>query len=234
MSNNRKPVYLLAGGSSSIKPGRPDPLIQAALRQSGVDNPSVAYIGAASNDNASFLTMISRLLRKAGASQVRLAPLCGRRADPKEARDVISACDLVFMSGGDVEAGIEVLRTAGIIEFLQDQYQEGKPFFGASAGSIMLADSWVRWRDSDDDSGAELFPCLGIARICCDTHGEEDLWEELRVLTGLIPDETVTYGIPSGTALVSNPDGSVQAVNGEVHRFIRRGGIVRQIESIRD
>jgi cyanophycinase-like exopeptidase len=232
MTDDRKPVYLLSGGPSSITPGRPDPLIQAALRQSGINSPSVAYVGAASNDNASFLAMISGLLRKAGARQVRLVPLCGRRADPEEARDVIISSDLVFMSGGDVEAGMEILRKTGMISFLCDRYQEGKPFFGASAGGIMLAKSWVRWRDPDDDSSVELFPCLGFAQVFCDTHGEEDLWEELRALTRLVPDGTVTYGIPSGTALVSNPDGSVHSAGGDVHRFIRKGDIVSRIEPI--
>ncbi len=229
-----KPVYLLAGGRSSITRRGPDPLLQSALKQAETDHPSVAYVGAASNENPVFRATIARLLRKAGAQDVKLAPLCGRRSDPQEAMRVIDSCNIVFMSGGDVEAGMQVLAQTGMIDFLQDQYRKGKPFFGSSAGSIMLAKAWVRWRDPNADSSVELFPCLGIAPVYCDTHGEEDDWEELRVLTRLIPAGTVGYGIPSGAALIANPDGSVLALGGEVHRFICTEDRVSQVQPIRD
>jgi len=46
----------------------------------------------------------------------------------------------------------------------------------------MLSKEWIRWRDPDDDATAEFFPCLGIAPLICDTHGEQDGWEELQAL----------------------------------------------------
>ncbi len=97
----------------------------------------------------------------------------------------------------------------------------------------MLAKSWVRWRDADDDSSAELFPCLGIASVYCDTHGEDARWEELHVLTRLIPPGTIGYGIASGTALIANPDGSVQAMGGDVSRFVRTHNGVDEIDPLR-
>ena len=234
MTGECKPVYLLAGGRSSVTRRGPDPYLQGVLKQAGNENPIVAYVGAASNDNPEFRAMMARLLRNAGAQDVRLAPLCGRRADPKEAMRVIDSCNIVFMSGGDVEAGMHVLAKTGMADFLRDQYRKGKPFFGSSAGSILLAKAWVRWRDPNADSSAELFPCLGIAQVYCDTHGEDDDWEELRVLVRLMPSETLGYGIPSGTALIANPDGSVLALGGDVHRFIRAEDRVSQIQPIRD
>jgi len=234
MTNGCRPVYLLAGGPSSRKNRGPDRLLREALQEAGTGNPSVAYIGAASNDSAPFRAMISNLLKEAGAGEVTLAHLCGRRAKPEEARRVIEACDIVFVSGGDVELGMQVLKKAGMIDFLLDQYQGGKPFFGVSAGSIMLGKSWIRWRDPDDLSTGELFQCLGIADVFCDTHDEEDGWEELRMLAQLVPAGTAVFGIPSGSALVTNPGGSVRAVGGEVHRFLRTGDVVNPIEPLRD
>ena len=234
MTTDRRPVYLIAGGRSSRKDRGRDSLVREALRQAGTANPSVAYIGAASKDSAPFRVMISSLLMEGGAGEVKLAPLCGRRADPEKAKRTISACDIVFMSGGDVELGIQVLQEAGMIEFLLDQYQRGKPFFGVSAGSIMLGKAWIRWRDPDDLSTGELFQCLGIADVFCDTHDEEDGWEELRMLAKLVPAGTAVFGIPSGSALVANPDGSVRAAGGEVHRFVRTGDVVNPIEPLRD
>jgi peptidase E len=226
-----KPVFLLAGGRRSAARRGPDPLIQEALRSSLITKPSLAYIGAASGDNPIFRTMITGMLRKAGAGEVRPAPLCSSRSDPQKAMRVIEDCPIVFMSGGDVEEGMRILAEKGMIEFLQDQYQKGKLFVGASAGSIMLAKSWIRWTDPEIEASAELFSCLGIAQVYCDTHDEND-WEELQALARLARVGSVLYGIPSGSALAVHSDGSVRALGGEVHRFLRNDGGVVRIENL--
>jgi cyanophycinase-like exopeptidase len=236
MTDRQRPVYLLAGGRGMDRRKGPDPLLRAALGLGdGRDrhSPSVAYIGAASGDNAVFRAWIARMLQKAGAGPVTLAPLCGKRANPVRAREVLEAADVVFVSGGDVEEGMRVLEDADMAGFLRGLAGAGKPFFGVSAGSIMLARQWVRWRDPSDDSTAELFPCLGIASVFCDTHGEADGWEELKALMRLAPARAVGHGIVSGSALVAAPDGSLSALGGEVHRFARRSGVPVQIDSLR-
>jgi cyanophycinase-like exopeptidase len=232
MTAERKPVYLIAGGRSSIVRRGPDPLIREALELAGVKRPAVAYVGAASGDNAGFRTMISLMLRKAGAGKIRLAPLCGSRARPAEAMRVLEESDIVFMSGGDVEGGMKVLHGNGITAFLKELYRRGKPFFGVSAGSIMLAEKWVRWDDTGTGSSAGLFSCIGLAQICCDTHDEGDGWEELQVLAQLTPSGSTVYGIPSGTALAAYPDGTLCAIGGDVHRFKHKGPVVRQVTNL--
>jgi peptidase E len=209
-----------------------DPLVGAALAAAGRDRPSVAYVGAASGDNAVFRTMISGLLKKAGAGQVRLAPLCGARGDPAKARRVLQESDVIFMSGGDVDAGMRVLDESRITGLLVELRAQGKAFFGVSAGSIMLARSWVRWADPDDDATAELFPCLDFAPVYCDTHGEGEGWEELQALQSLAPAGAVSYGITSGAALLVQEGGEVSALGGEVHRFCRKGRTVIRMESL--
>ena len=227
-----KPVYLIAGGRASITRRGPDPMIGAAIALAGVDKPSVAYVGAASGDNAMFRSLITRLLVKAGAGSVRLAPLCGKRGNPDKARKVVEESDVVFMSGGDVDEGMSVLEAAGIVGFLKDLYRSGKPFFGVSAGSIMLAAQWLRWKNPEDDSTIELFPCLGIANVLCDTHGEGEGWEELQALLLRTRAASVSYGITSGSGLVVHPDGTVRALGRDVHRFARKGKRVVQVESL--
>ena len=232
MATDARPIYLIAGGPASRIGRGPDPLLQEALRLAAKDLPSVAYVGAASGDNALFRRMIERLLRGAGAGDVKSVRLCDSCADPQKARRIIEKCDIVFLSGGDVEAGMKVLLENELIDFLRDQYANGKLFFGISAGSIMLAKSWVRWRDHDSESRAELFPCLGFAPIYCDTHGEGDEWDELKALSHLIPDKSMSYGIVSGAALIAQPDGAVRAIGREVHRFRRKGKVVEQLSSL--
>jgi len=221
MAAERAPVFLVAGGRGSADRRRTRTVLQAALRAAGTARPSVAYVGAATGDAVSFRLMMSSALEQAGAGKISLAPLAGKRADPVKAQQVLENADLVFMSGGDVEVGMQVVEQHGMAQLLRSLHLAGKPFCGISAGSIMLAQQWVRWRDPEDNDSAEPFPCLGIAPVLCDTHGEAEGWEELRALLGLLPPESSGYGIVSGSALVVSPDGSATAIGGEVHCFRR-------------
>jgi hypothetical protein len=130
-----------------------------------------------------------------------MAPLCGRGADAEDALRVLSRADAVFVSGGDVAEGMDVLRARkGVIACLRERFDSGIPFMGLSAGSIMLSRGWVRW--AEEDAGQDmLFECLGFAPIYCDVHGEGDGWDELKALLRLLPAATVGYAIPSGGAL---------------------------------
>jgi cyanophycinase-like exopeptidase len=232
VDDRSKPLVLIAGGRRSVARRGPDPLIREALHLANAERPSVAYIGAASGDSAMFRAMIAGQLRRAGAGEVKLAPLCGSRVNRAKAMRVVEESNIVFLSGGDVEEGMRVLREEEMDGFLEDQYRNGKPFFGMSAGSIMLARHWIRWADPDVETSGKLFPCLGLAPVCCDTHDEEDGWEELQALARLVPAGTACYGIASGAALVVNPDGSVRALGGEVHRFARRNKKVIRLNSL--
>lgn len=232
MSDKRAPLYLIAGGPQSIRQKGPDPLVQAVLEETGVSRPRVAYVGAASGDNPAFRLLIGRILEKAGAGRVTLAPLCGKRGSLQKAGAVLEEADVIFISGGDVEEGMQVLQGKGAAPLLRKLWREGKPFFGVSAGSIMLARRWVRWTDPGNEESAEPFPCLGFAPVLCDTHGESEGWGELQALLSLCPTGTTGYGIVSGAALRVAGDGSVSGLGGEVHVFRRRKSGVAQIDSM--
>ena len=136
---------------------------------------------------------------------------------------------MVFLSGGDVEAGMAVLEATGTIPVLDRLFRSGRPFFGLSAGSIMLARQWIRWADPDDEASAQGFPCLGFAPVLIDTHGEADGWVELVALLGLQEAGTVGYGIPTGAGLAAGPDGGLRALGSPVHRFARAPSGVERI-----
>jgi dipeptidase E len=230
MTNSMKPIYLLAGG----RPGRrrtPD-LIRAVFGESGIVAPKLAYVGTASDDDGWFFNFITKELMRAGAGRVNHALIAPPQADLKKAQKIIASADIVFISGGDVERGMEVLREKGMVDFLLQLYRQGKPFLGVSAGSIMLAREWVRWRDPEDDATAEIFPCLGLAPVICDTHAEEDDWQELKVLLALEPENVKGYGIPSGAAIKVFPNGEVEALGGAASQYIRRGGRVERLTDI--
>jgi len=219
MSHSRRPVYLLAGRGSSARSNQ-QALAEAFALVGG--KPDVAYIGVASGDDRGFFGMIGAMLKDAGAAQVRLAALVSDKADVAKARAIVEGADVVFVSGGDVEEGMNVLRRRRMLPLLRRLQQEGRVFCGVSAGSIMLAPQWVRWRDPQDEGTAERFDCLGLAPLRCDAHGEQEHWEELRALLRLCPPGTEGYGIRSGACLVACPDGAARACVGVVDRF-RRG-----------
>lgn len=195
-------VYLLAGNPHA-RGGRADPAMRAFFREVGHARPRVAYIGTASGDDRDFFEAMRSRLMENGAGEVELAPLCGAAGDPAAARRALSRADAVFVSGGDVDEGMGVLREqAGVIACLRERFDQGVPFMGLSAGSIMLARGWVRWAEAG--GGAErdaLFECLGFAPLYCDVHGEADGWDELKALLRLLPEGTVGYGIRAGDAL---------------------------------
>jgi dipeptidase E len=207
-------------------------LIQAVFRECGVASPVVAYVGTAHGDDRGFFGFMAKYLFEAGAAEVNHALICPEKADLGKAQETLSSADMVYVGGGDVDEGIRILEKKNMVGYLRGLYENGKLFFGVSAGAIMLAEKWVRWRNPDDDSTAELFPCLGVASIICDTHSEQDGWEELKMALKLAEEGEKGYGIVSGTALKVYPAGEVQAIGGAVHQFIHQKGKVTRLSDI--
>lgn len=211
-------LHLLGGGPGSDAPHLTS-LLAEALRQGGVTSPRVAYIGAASGDHPGFFRRMAGLFKAAGAGAFELAPTTEASGGAARASDVLSRADAVFMSGGDVAAGMAVLTAARLVPALAERWASGIPFIGLSAGSILLGRQWIAWSDPDDDATAAPFDCLGFAPLLCDTHAEDDDWEELRALLAFHPPGTRGYGITGRAMLRVHPDGRVEAVGGEVVRI---------------
>lgn len=226
-----KPLYLLAGGQQS-DPTALRQLLRTVFTESGVPAPIIAYVGVANRDDDGFFQRVAQRFTNAGARAVTHALLCARTADLAAAQTLLTSADLVFVSGGDVAEGMRVLHQKQMVPFLRRLFDGGVPFFGISAGSIMLAKQWVHWSNPTDDSTATLFPCLGFASILCDTHGEDDDWNELQVALSLTRDDAVGYGIVSGAAIKVYPDGTVEAISHPLHRYTRREGRIRRVSDL--
>lgn len=219
------PLYLIAGGRNS-KDG--DFLLRSVLASTGIVAPTVAYIGTASGDNTLFFGMMKSALAKAGFGKVELARLCSKKADVDRFRQTIEKSDTVFVSGGDVKEGMDVLHEKGMVDFLRACYAQGKPFFGISAGSIMMGSHWVFWEDESDDNSACLFPCLGFVPFICDTHDDTGAWDELKTALKLSETSRTGFGLPSGSSLCCKEAGKVAALGCAVNRFTGHKGVVKQ------
>jgi peptidase E len=228
--NSKKNIYLMAGGRGAKAT---DIVMKAIFQELNVPKPAIAYIGAASGDDKNFFGFIGDMIKRGGDCQLTQVFLSAKEADVDKARDILNRSDAVFMSGGDVEAGMQGLQEKGLGPFFKELYESGKLFFGASAGSIMLASEWVRWTDPDDDSSAEMFPCLNIAPVLCDTHAEADKWEELQWALKLKEAGLIGYGIATNSCLKVTPGGQLQALGGPVARFSRQGAQVSPLDDLR-
>jgi peptidase E len=189
-------IHLVGGGPGALMATRAH--IKRAVAAVGKKKPLVAYVGVASNDNLGFQKMLSAAFLGTGA-RIQMAKLARKAAKVSNALALLADCDLVFMSGGDVEHGMNILNERGVADELRKLARAGKPFLGISAGSIMTCQKWVRF-PGDDDSKAETFDCLGIAPVNIDAHSEADNWPELRALVKLLAKsdaDAVAYGVPS-------------------------------------
>jgi cyanophycinase-like exopeptidase len=220
-------LHLIGGGPGGLMAMRRH--IKASLTALPRRRPLVAYVGAASDDNVGFQKMLSAAFVGTGA-RLEAAKLASPRAPVGQATQLLEDCDLVFLSGGDVERGMQVLNDRGVTDQLRALARRGKPFLGISAGSIMACRHWVRFPDGDD-AKAEPFDCLGIAPINMDAHSEDDGWSELRVLVRLLagrgdPDPS-GYGVPKKGCLrleLDGRDARVTALGAPCARImIRRG-----------
>jgi peptidase E len=220
-------MFLIAGDPGSRRKGS-DPILRAVFENCGSASPSIAYVGAASSDDRSFFGSMSGHFAKSGSGAVRLAQTV-RRFERRSFEKTCVDSDAVFMSGGDVEEGMNILAKRSLAPFFSELYRGGKLLFGLSAGSIMLARAWVRWKDDGDSVGC-LFPCLGIADILCDVHGEKEDWDELRALLKLSPDSSIGYGIRAGAGIRVDPDGTVEPI-GTVDTLVNEGDVVRRTQS---
>ncbi len=225
--NNQQPAYLFAGGRgktifSSFKE-------MGKVFQSFGEKPVIAVVGVASlKDNRLIHTLMATLIKSNCKSKVCRVAIAHPEADIDKAKEMLQKADAVFMSGGDAEIGMQILKEKNMAGFLQELAKQGKPFLGASAGTIMMCREWVRWRDPEDDATAELFPCLGLAPVICDTHAEGDDWVELKAALQLEKEGTAGYGIPSGAYLKVYPDGRLEAFVEPAARFVKIDGKVER------
>ena len=212
----RKPVTLIAGQFKSPHFGT-RPHLEAALRSTSTESPAALYIGAANGDDASFGAALCALLGAAGAAEVFWPKLAKRRRrEAAAARKTLERVDVVFLGGGDVEAGMDVLRRAEFVDELRSAAARGVIFAGMSAGAIMLGERWIRWPRADaGDDEAETYECLGIAPCSLDTHGETDEWREARSFVAVrvreLGRKAKAYGVPSGGALIVSGGGRMRA-----------------------
>ena len=224
---NENPALLLAGGrpiDAGIYAAALSPFLAATPK------PVAAYIGAANGDNPAFYALMKSMLLRAGVSKVVFVRLARKKIDAGAVKAALAFADLIFISGGEVEDGMNWLNRHGLTAFLKSLYREGKQFLCVSAGTIMMGARWVRWDDPGNDDTAELFDCLGIIPVVFDTHAEDEDWIELKTVLRLTGDGARGYGIPRGGAIRADSKGTLVNLKESYLTFINENGNCRIAE----
>lgn len=222
-----KPLFLLAGGSPRDARSMAAAFAQA-LKECDREKPRVAYVGTANGDSVPFYWAMKALIQQAGAGEVSLVPLAKAKVDVSAAEQALQAADAIFISGGEVYDGMRWLTRHGLAGFLSELRNQGKVFFGVSAGTIMMGTHWVQWEDEDDDSTARLFDCLGFAPTTLDTHAEDEDWKELKMALKLQGPGARGYGIPRGGMVIVDSQGQMTAPEKPLVPYVNDEGQVRR------
>jgi cyanophycinase-like exopeptidase len=160
-----------------------------------------------------------------GATIERFTVAGERDAMPAaKARALVENADVIFVGGGDPVQGARLLVAAGADAWLRDARARGVACMGISAGSIMLGAWWAEWPDPEEvgdapHDGGELVRCAQVVPdLVVDCHAEEDDFAELRLVREMLADRPAPLprflGLPTGTAIVVGPDGSVTSIGG--------------------
>ena len=95
-----------------------DSILSEVFKDIGIASPTIAYVGAANEDNPAFFERMAGMIRAANKCRIIHAVTVPDKANIKKAVEIINSADAVFVSGGDVEAGMEVLEKKGIVRHL--------------------------------------------------------------------------------------------------------------------
>ena len=221
-----RPVYLCSGGPNANRQIMQEGF-RMALAATGKEHPAVAYVGTASLDSRSFFNSLAAMISAAGASAVEMAPIA-KRPDRICAEKILNKADAIFLSGGEVEDGMVWLKKAGLDTVLAGLFDEGKIFFGISAGCIMMGQHWVHWDSEGDDDTAGLFDCLGFVPFTFDAHGEDEDWTELKCALRLLGDGSVGYGLSDGGFFTADREGSFVCINNEPQIYVNHSNVVER------
>ena len=214
-------AYLISGGPSMDRSVMIQDLQNAFIDCDSL-SPHIAYVGSASRDNRLFYAYMKHFLTKAGAHSVEMLPLSGREAQTHKiqarrakAAHILNQSDVIFLSGGEPEEGMNGLKRFGLDTVLRDLYEHGKLFIGVSAGAIMMGQHWIHRNEKHKDETAHLIDCLGFFPQTFDAHGEAENWKDLRCALSLLEEGEQACGLATNGCYCIDSEGKLSSLRNE-------------------
>ncbi|HYH78844.1 MAG TPA: Type 1 glutamine amidotransferase-like domain-containing protein [Longimicrobium sp.] len=217
------PVYLLADSQLLFSSHLGRPLLAPAVDAVASPEPRAAYVGAANGDQPEYFSIFEGAMDVIGVRDRRMILSGYAAAD----RAYLRSADIIVLAGGDVGAGLRVLRATGMDDDLDERHREGAVLVGVSAGAVHLgAMGWL----GDDPAEGELVGALGIVPYSVDAHDEAGGWKRLRQLVARSLPGSLGIGVLTGGGIVHHPDGAVEPVGrGAVEFRLQEERIVESI-----
>ncbi len=198
----------MAIGGNEDKRAASESILAAFVRRAGGENARIVIIPSASVAPVERAARYTRIFTKLGVEEIR--SVHAEKGVTAEDREAICNATGIFVTGGDQQRLMELLRAEDAVELIRDAVREGAVYAGTSAGASALSRRMIarskRQKGTDlveYDEGLGLIPDAII-----DQH-----FGERRRLSRLISAASAHHltgiGIDENTALVWNHDGVV-------------------------
>jgi peptidase E len=136
-------------GRHEQKPWETEQADKKIVELTGKKQPTLIFIGAASNDSPSYFPAVCNVFEKklgCVAKNLILTDL-SKRPNPEQIREMIMGADIVYVGGGNVTRLMKALKDSGTDKILKDAYDKGVIMSGNSAGGCV----WFEYYDNDED-----------------------------------------------------------------------------------
>jgi cyanophycinase len=198
----------MAIGGNEDKRAARESILAAFVRRAGGENARIVIIPSASVTPVERAARYTRIFTKLGVQEIR--SVHAEKSVTDADREAIRNATGIFVTGGDQQRLMELLRAEDAVELIREAVREGAVYAGTSAGASALSRRMIarskRQKGTDlveYDEGLGLIPDAII-----DQHfGERRRLS--RLITAASAHHLTGIGIDENTAIVWNHDGVV-------------------------
>lgn len=198
-----RPILLFADSQLLYWRENGSPFIERIRSLVGKDRPRAAYVGASNNDDPDYFRIFEGAMELVGVDECRMI----HASLPENEAAYIETADIIFLAGGDVEAGWRAFEKNGLAELIPRRYSEGVLLLGSSAGAVQCGQ--YGWCERGDYF---IFETLKLVPFIVGVHEESRGWESLKKVVRATGGRTHGIGIPSGGGLMYHSDRSIELV----------------------
>jgi len=205
MSNNRKPLYLLADSQllfCNLEGNRFISSLRESLDINKATLTKAAYIGASNGDQPEFFDLFVAAMEHIDTHESKMI----RANFPDEDKAFLQSADLILLAGGEVEQGWDVIKRTGMDEIISERYYAGATVVGISAGAIQLG------MGASSSDGSRFIDTLRLVPYYIGVHEEKDNWARLKQTVMQKEQYNKGFGIPSGAGMIYCPDLTIEPV----------------------
>ena len=219
-------VKVRADGRREQKPWDTEMADRKIVELTGKPNPTLVFIGAASNDNPAYFPVVQNIFENRFGCKTEnliLADLA-RRPTHEQIRKTIMDADIVYIGGGNVTRLMTVLTETGTDQILIDAYNNGIIMSGNSAGGCVWFEYYDNEEDADFDGTAATLKtkcALGLVPgyFCphwnrkAETGIEKESVSKEAVKQMLAKESKFGYGVDEPAAILIQSDGTTQTMS---------------------